>query len=946
MRRAFAVFVTVLFIVGSIAISNDAGVSTIKNGKVIARITYRSNEFISSSLQPLVVITQPEDGAVVTDPHLVVLGYASDEAGMNYWEWEWRFEGGSYSNSSYFETAQYVEFRIDIYGLHPGWNLVTVRFKNIYGAWGEDSVNVTYNPPNNPPNKPSKPEGPNEGKVGATLYFSTVTTDPDGDSLEYLIDWGDGSDTGWQGPIASGYPFETFHVWTEPGTYEVRAKARDIPYYEESEWSEPLIVTIYEEENDTEPPVVVKKYPPDGATFTEPNITAWGYITDNVGVASFGYTHEWEGGGTGSSWPLEEPTTNYSFEIPLTLHLGWNRIRIEAWDAAGNYGYDEETVYYTLNHPPNIPQKPSGEQDIGPSKKDYDREYEYTTKATDPDGDRIKYGWDWNGDGIVDQWTDFYPSGQECKVKHKWEIPKIKGGPCPFYGVKVKAVDENGAESIWSDCLWVGNHVDSDKDGWCNCQEIYTYHTDETKKDTDGDGTKDSKDMDPLCNLKLTVEINRVKDLRGGEESDFYAVISIWNGWRFVRHRTPVIEDDDDITPNWRVTQDIPDNIEEIPIKIRIFDEDPLWDDWCDINHKPSAWLVDPKWPQWWDLWGKDCDIKFKVRENEWEIDDQRGDRDGYGFTSGDGDGEDEELDTEVWFKVYLNDCKDNDGLSYWQEIGYGTDPTKTNNKYAILISGGIRKEDNYARYWNDLYYMYSILKEYGFTDNNIYVLYADGNIPSNTNCKDPENIKAPKQDIIDYSATRSKLETVFDELANKMTDNDLLFIYTTNHGGFIDSNGNNGQEAWESSILWLWGANEYVTDSEFAGNNYLGKITKYRCIIIVMEQCYSGGFIDDIDTKPNCVILTSCGVNEKSYGCDTEGKYDEFSYHFMNALSRRTPYWEKYSRINADKNNDGYISMQEAFNYAKSQNSRPQHPQCHPDLRDLWSFFIWRGFR
>ena len=39
-----------------------------------------------------------------------------------------------------------------------GWNLIIVRFKNIYGAWGEDSVNITYEdiyPPNvdivNPP---------------------------------------------------------------------------------------------------------------------------------------------------------------------------------------------------------------------------------------------------------------------------------------------------------------------------------------------------------------------------------------------------------------------------------------------------------------------------------------------------------------------------------------------------------------------------------------------------------------------------------------------------------------------------------------------------------------------------------------------------------------------------------------------------------------------------
>ena len=119
---------------------------------VFAKVTpLDEKNFITNILQPIVIITSPEDGAVVTDPHLTVLGHATDEAGMNYWEWEWHYQGGSYSNSSYFETAEYVEFRIDIYGLHPGWNLVIVRFKNIYGAMGEDSVNVTYNPPDDQP---------------------------------------------------------------------------------------------------------------------------------------------------------------------------------------------------------------------------------------------------------------------------------------------------------------------------------------------------------------------------------------------------------------------------------------------------------------------------------------------------------------------------------------------------------------------------------------------------------------------------------------------------------------------------------------------------------------------------------------------------------------------------------------------------------------------------
>ena len=340
MKKMGVLLVILLFITSSFTLS---GKTTTKE-TVIAKITYRNEECPISTLQPIVVITQTEDGAVVTDPHLVVLGYAIDEAGMNYWEWEWHWKGGNYTNSSYFETSEYVEFKIDIYGLKEGWNLIIVRFRNIYGACGEDSVNVTYVPENNPPNKPSPPEGPTEGKVKETLYFNTVTTDPDGDPLEYLIDWGDGTNTGWVGPIASGTPFETFHAWEQPGTYEVKAKARDIPYHQESDWSEPLIVTIYG--NDT--PVVVIEHPENGTVFTEPNITVIGYAEDDSAIVSIGYIHEWESGSTEDSWAVE-PAKKVAFEIPITLRAGKNAITVYAVDDVENIGYDKIIVWYNIS---------------------------------------------------------------------------------------------------------------------------------------------------------------------------------------------------------------------------------------------------------------------------------------------------------------------------------------------------------------------------------------------------------------------------------------------------------------------------------------------------------------------------------------------------------------------------------------------------------------------
>ena len=64
--------------------------------------------------------------------------------------------------------------------------------------------------------------------------------------------------------------------------------------------------------------------------------------------------------------------------------------------------------------------------------------------ATDPDGDRIRYGLDWNNDGIVDEWTLFYNSGTTASVTHVWNSEGT-------YYVKAVAEDEYGLQGEWSE---------------------------------------------------------------------------------------------------------------------------------------------------------------------------------------------------------------------------------------------------------------------------------------------------------------------------------------------------------------------------------------------------------------------------------------------------------------------------------------------------------------
>lgn len=248
----------------------------------------------------------------------------------------------------------------------------------------------------------------------------------------------------------------------------------------------------------------------------------------------------------------------------------------------------------------------------------------------------------------------------------------------------------------------------------------------------------------------------------------------------------------------------------------------------------------------------------------------------------------------------------------------------KFGNKYAVLIAGGWNASNNYARYWNDLMFMYDTLKnDYSFTDNEIYVLYADENSPNANNCPNPGDAGwSQYNDKIDYSASSSNLQTVFNTLSNAMGSSDFLFIFTTDHG--YSESGQSYLDLWEESIR----------DDVFAGSNYLGKITSYFREVIVMEQCNSGGFINDLSNNKR-VVITACTADESSYGCNSpsEVHYDEFVYHWISAANLQYP--NGTSAAEADYNDDGLVSMYEAWTYANNYDTWRAWGYETPQLND-----------
>lgn len=93
------------------------------------------------------------------------------------------------------------------------------------------------------PEKPDRPSGPSSGKTGTEYTFTAVTTDPEGDQIYYLFEWGDGTNSGWKGPFDSGQTANATHIWTRRGNYNIKVKAKDVNGAE-SHWSDPLPVNM------------------------------------------------------------------------------------------------------------------------------------------------------------------------------------------------------------------------------------------------------------------------------------------------------------------------------------------------------------------------------------------------------------------------------------------------------------------------------------------------------------------------------------------------------------------------------------------------------------------------------------------------------------------------------------------------------------------------------
>jgi rhodanese-related sulfurtransferase len=96
-----------------------------------------------------------------------------------------------------------------------------------------------------------------------------------------------------------------------------------------------------------------------------------------------------------------------------------------------------------FNHAPDQPETP-----VGPTVGTIDVSYTFSTSTIDSDDDSVRYGWSFDGDNVVDEWTPYHASGTVAEISHNWSASGT-------YYISVVAEDNVGEQSIFSENLTI-----------------------------------------------------------------------------------------------------------------------------------------------------------------------------------------------------------------------------------------------------------------------------------------------------------------------------------------------------------------------------------------------------------------------------------------------------------------------------------------------------------
>ena len=217
--------------------------------------------------------------------------------------------------------------------------------------------------------------------------------------------------------------------------------------------------------------------------------------------------------------------------------------------------------------------------------------------------------------------------------------------------------------------------------------------------------------------------------------------------------------------------------------------------------------------------------------------------------------------------------------------------------KYAVIITGDYAATSGtwalangegrsaMEEFWNDTYLMWELLHDKGYSYDNIYVLFADGEDYTFEDQNDRYKASQYGQEkITDLAATKANVLEVLTGLGDgsnnypMLTEDDFLYLYTFDHGYY--TTGVSWDPGVRHTLLCLLGYDWTTPVSSWDNLNsiadfelqaLLGNINASKKLVI-MQQCYSGGFIPSLEDS-NTIICTASSELKKA------NKSDEFYY-------------------------------------------------------------------
>ena len=246
------------------------------------------------------------------------------------------------------------------------------------------------------------------------------------------------------------------------------------------------------------------------------------------------------------------------------------------------------------------------------------------------------------------------------------------------------------------------------------------------------------------------------------------------------------------------------------------------------------------------------------------------------------------------------------------------TNASETHTKYAVIINGVDNSGLHGFCYWHECSAVFQTLLSHDFLKPNIYTAIAggrDGNVWR-------DDLNGDGYSDINYIANAEDVYWIFSQLSGIMDNEDDLFIFITGKGGTYN----------DSAYFELWDGYK-IFGNVFS--QLLAPISA-RTINIVMAQSYSGGFINALRGRSNLVITTACQEDEENSFMQNNN-FSRFVYRWLSGVNGISPssmypdYVIDFIADNADENQDGYVSMEEAYLYALTHDREYHLELAHP---------------